>query len=173
MSAVPGSLYSMPQPWQGFGNYGPTSNSIMGIDPNQANPFTLTSPATSGNWMDSFTKAGPMSNMSFDAGPQLNFGQQINQYMKDSGFLGTKEDPGWGGMALGAAGGLASAFMGMKQYGLAKETLANNKQQFAAQYDAQKKMTNSAMDDRQRARVASNPGAYESVGSYMAKNGVA
>ena len=87
-------------------------------------------------------------------------------------MIGDKENPGWGGMALGAASGLASAFMGMKQYGLAKDTLAQNKQQFQMQYDAQKSMTNSSLEDRQRARIASNPGAYQSPGDYMSKYGV-
>ena len=80
---------------------------------------------------------------------------------------------GWGGLALGAAGGLASAFMGMKQYGLAKQTLAENKRQFQLNYDAQKQTTNTRLEDRQRARVASNSGAYQSVGDYMGANKVA
>ena len=91
------------------------------------------------------------------------------------GAVGTKEAPGWGGMALGAASGLASAFMGMKQYGLAKDTLAQNKQQFQMQYDAQKSMTNSSMEDRQRARIASagtGASAIPSVSDYMSKYGV-
>lgn len=80
---------------------------------------------------------------------------------------------GWGDLALGAAGGLASAFLGMKQYGLAKQTLAENKRQFQMNYDAQKKTMNTRMEDRQAALVARNPGAYESVGSYMDRNRVA
>ena len=79
---------------------------------------------------------------------------------------------GWGGLALNAAGGLASTFLGMKQYGLAKQTLAENKRQFQLNYDAQKQTTNTRLEDRQRARVASNAGAYQSVGDYMATNGI-
>ena len=79
---------------------------------------------------------------------------------------------GWGGLALNAAGGLASTFLGMKQYGLAKQTLAENKRQFDQNYAAQRQTTNTRLEDRQRARVASNPGAYQSVGDYMATNGV-
>ena len=79
---------------------------------------------------------------------------------------------GWGGLALNAAGGLASTFLGMKQYGLAKQTLAENKRQFQLNYDAQKQTTNTRLEDRQRARVASNAGAYQSVGDYMAVNGI-
>jgi len=93
------------------------------------------------------------------------------------GVLGGKNadgsvDMGWGGMALGAAQGLGNAYMAMKQYGLAKQSLAENKRQFQLNYDAQKTTTNSALEDRQRARVASNAGAYQSVGDYMDKNGI-
>lgn len=89
-----------------------------------------------------------------------------------SGFMGTKDAPGWGGMAIGGAGALATAYLGMKQYGLAKDTLAENKKQFELNFGAQRNLTNASLEDRQRARVASNPGAYESVGDYMQKNGV-
>lgn len=79
---------------------------------------------------------------------------------------------GWGGLAVNAAGGLASAFLGMKQYGLAKQTLAENKRQFDLNYAAQRQTTNTRLEDRQRARVASNANAYQSVGDYMAANGI-
>ena len=61
----------------------------------------------------------------------------------------------------------------MKQYGLAKKTLEENKRQFQMNYDAQKQSTNTRLEDRQRARVASNSGAYQSVGDYMAANKIA
>lgn len=79
---------------------------------------------------------------------------------------------GWGGMALGAAQGLGNAFMGMQQYNLAKDTFNENKRQFNLNFEAQRKTTNAALEDRQRARVASNSGAYQSVGDYMNKYGV-
>ena len=87
-----------------------------------------------------------------------------------SGMIGTKEAPGWGGMALGAVSGLANAFMSMQQYGLAKKTLAENQRQFNLNYGAQRDTTNTALRDRQAARVASNPGAYQSVDDYMREN---
>lgn len=80
---------------------------------------------------------------------------------------------GWGGMALGALQGLGSVYMGMKQYGLARDQLQFSKDAFNKNYAAQAKMTNASLMDRQRARVASNPGAYQSVGDYMAQNGIA
>lgn len=75
-------------------------------------------------------------------------------------------------LGLGAVGGLANAFMSMQQYGLAKKTLNENKRQFELNYGAQRDTTNSAMRDRQAARVASNSGAYQSVDDYMATNGI-
>ena len=81
-------------------------------------------------------------------------------------------DMGWGMPALGVASGAFNAWMGMKQYGLAKKQLAEGKQQFALNYDAQRTTTNAQLEDRQRARVASNAGAYQSVGDYMGANGI-
>jgi hypothetical protein len=102
---------------------------------------------------------------------------RMGQWMKDSGFLGSRNtdgtfNQGWGGLALGGAQALGSLYMGMKQYGLAKDTLATNKAQFERNFDAQRRTTNAALEDRQRARVASNPGAYQSVGDYMNQNEV-
>jgi hypothetical protein len=86
--------------------------------------------------------------------------------------FGTTQSPGWATAALGAGQGLLNGWLGMQQYGLAKDKLAEGKRQFELNYNAQRTMTNADLEDRQKARVASNPGAYESVGSYMAKNGV-
>lgn len=103
--------------------------------------------------------------------------QNLKQWGSDSGFLGTRDangmqTQGWGGLALGAAQGLGSLYLGMQQYNLAKDTLANSKAQFERNFAANKATTNARLEDRQRARVASNAGAYQSVGDYMDKNGV-
>lgn len=79
---------------------------------------------------------------------------------------------GWGGLALGAAQGLFNGYLGLKQYGLAKDQFAEAKRQFGLNYDAQRQTTNASLEDRQRARVASNPGAYQSVADYMSKYGI-
>lgn len=73
---------------------------------------------------------------------------------------------------LGAATGAFNAWMGMKQYGLAKKQLAEGQRQFGLNYDAQRTTTNTQLEDRQRARVASNAGAYQSVGEYMGANSI-
>lgn len=79
---------------------------------------------------------------------------------------------GWGGLALGAATGGMNAWLGMKQLDLAKKTFNFKKDAFNLNFAQQQKTINTAMEDRQRARVAANSGAYESVGNYMKKNGV-
>lgn len=102
-------------------------------------------------------------------------GQQFNEWLKNTGITGTKEDPGWGGMAMGAASGISSAMLGWGQYNLAKDTLAQHKAEYAANYDAQKRTTNASMEGRQRALIGSSGGTnanYQSVGDYMAKNGI-
>lgn len=122
-----------------------------------------------------------LSNFNFGAGTQPGGGGifgNIGDMFKNSGFMGSTDKngmktDGWGGMALSTVSGLMNAYMGMKQYGLAKQTLAHNKDVFNKNYTAQKQTTNAAFEDRQRARVASNPGAYVSVGDYMKKNGIA
>lgn len=92
--------------------------------------------------------------------------------------LGGTEGIDWfgkGGLlqtGAGLAQGLAGVYMGMKQYGLQKEMFEENKRQYAQNYAAQRGLTNARMEDRQRARVASNAGAYESVGDYMNRHQV-
>lgn len=75
-------------------------------------------------------------------------------------------------MAISGLSALGNSYMGMKQYGLAKQQFAESKRQYNQNYAAQRTLTNSQLEDRQRARVASNAGAYESVGSYMNRNGI-
>ena len=101
----------------------------------------------------------------------------FSEWLKNSGFVGSTtpqgiKTDGWGGLALGAAQGIGNSFMAMQQYGLAKDTLAQNKREFNMNYDAQRKTTNAALSDRQAARVAANPNAYQSVGDYMDKYGI-
>jgi hypothetical protein len=115
----------------------------VGVDPN-ANPSMM---ASFGNWL------------------------RQNNVIGQTDAKGIKTD-GWGGLALNTLTGLGSLYLGMQQYNLAKETLANNKAQFERNFAANKATINADMEDRQRARVASNAGAYQSVGDYMAQNGV-
>lgn len=87
-------------------------------------------------------------------------------------MLGSEGQQGWGSLALGVAQGAFGAYNSMKTYGLAQDQLAESKRQFNANFNTQKKLLNTQMSDRQAARVASNPTAYQSVGDYMSENGV-
>ena len=71
---------------------------------------------------------------------------------------------------LQAAGGLWGAYNGMQQTKLAKQQMANSLNQWNKNYANQVSSYNTRLEDRQRARVGSNPNAYESVDSYMQKN---
>jgi len=126
-----------------------------------------------------FTPSNAGIMQSVDPGNAANpsIWQSLKNWGNDSGFLSTRDangmqTQGWGGLALGAAQGLGSLYLGMQQYNLAKDTLANSKAQFERNFAANKATTNARLEDRQRARIASNAGAYQSVGDYMDKYGV-
>ena len=93
-------------------------------------------------------------------------------WFQRNGLLGGKKGPGQLGNILGGIQGAANLFMGMKQYGMAKDALNQAKEQYNRNYAAQKQTTNASLEDRQRARNASNPNAYVSVDEYMAQNGI-
>lgn len=65
------------------------------------------------------------------------------------------ETGGWAAPALGTFSGLTSAWLGMQQYGLAKDALQEGKRQFNLNYDAQRKSYNNELEDRQNARIQS------------------
>lgn len=112
-----------------------------------------------------------------DAGGGSSMFSGVSNWLNDSGVLGktlgdgTKMQ-GWGGMAVGAASGLMNSFLGFQQLGMAKDAAKENRRQFNMNFDAQSKTTNAQLNDRQRARIASNPGAYQSVGDYMKTYGI-
>lgn len=92
--------------------------------------------------------------------------QSLLGYTNQNGI----QQQGWGGLALGLASALGNSYMGMMQYGLAKDALKQQQRQFDINFGAQRQLVNSQLEDRQRARVASNPEAYQSVDEYMNQN---
>ena len=64
---------------------------------------------------------------------------------------------------------LLNGFMGMKQYGLAKDQFKFAKQAYRENIDMQKKTLNTRMEDRARARAAADP-TEVSAEEYMQKN---
>lgn len=126
------------------------------------------------NWLTSSPEAfGGNSFSSYGAGSSALtnksglFASPLQQRNADGSTYG-----GYLGAGLGIVQGLGSAYMGMKQYGLAKDQLAFQKSAYNKNYAAQRQSTNTDMADRQAARVAANS-SYESVGSYMDKNRIA
>lgn len=164
-SLAPNSVYD-PSAFGASSGFG-----FMGVMPDAS--FGLAAPAA-GSYPMSASRVLPTSSLAADP----SFFSSIKNLMVDSGFLGST-DPitgmktdGWGGLALGTAQSLGNAWMGMKKYGLAKDQLNFQKDAFNKNWEAQKTSINTQLEDRQRARVASNAGAYQSVGDYMKTNGI-
>lgn len=86
-------------------------------------------------------------------------------------MFGDGKTGGWAAPAMQGAAMLGNLFMGMRQYGLMKDSLNFQKDSFNKQYEALRNLTNSQLEDRQRARVAANPN-MEDPASYMARWGV-
>lgn len=154
-------------------NYGLTG-AMPAVDYGLPVPPSITPPnsglnlsALSGPRLDAMTAVPPVGST----------GSTGSNWFRDSGFLSRRNtdgtiDGGWGGLAIGSAQALGNLYLGLQQYNLAKDTLANNKAQFERNFNAQRTTTNAQLEDRQRARVAANPGAYQSVGDYMEQNRV-
>ena len=70
---------------------------------------------------------------------------------------------GAGGLALGGLQGLGNLYMGMQQYGLARDQLQFSKDAFNKNYGAQKITTNNQIRSRNFARNAANPGMYQNM----------
>lgn len=133
----------------------------------------------SGWWGNSLpnTSAAPIATADMVTQADPSMWTSFSNWLNDSGILGKRladgtQVQGWGAPALGLASGLANSYFGMKQLNLARDTLNANKEQFRLNFDASKNTTNAQLQDRQRARVASNPGAYQSVGDYMNQYGI-
>ncbi len=107
--------------------------------------------------------APPGTNNSSGAWQNKWFGGTDAEGMKSNGIIPT---------GVGALSGIASAYLGWQQMNLAKNQLEQNKKIFNLNFQNQAQSVNTQLEDRQRARVASNAGAYESVGSYLDKNSV-
>lgn len=77
---------------------------------------------------------------------------------------------GWAPLALGFGQAIYGGIQGQRTQKLAENQFKEGKRQFDLNYNAQRDTINTNLEDRQRARVASNPGAYQSVSEYMDKN---
>lgn len=128
------------------GSVTPSLDSLSTGFTNSANTFnntTLTGSGGSGSFLDSIL--GGTGDMS---------GLQMGQ------------------LGLGGLSGLVNGYLGFQNLSLAKKQYQSQLDQFNKQWDANKKLTNASLADRQAARVASNPNAYQSVDDYMKKYGI-
>lgn len=82
---------------------------------------------------------------------------------------GKMETMGWGMPALQGLSSLGNLYLGMKNYGLAKDQLRTQKEQFNMNYNNQKQLLNTQMEDRARTEAGGSSKA-ESPESYMARN---
>ena len=155
-----------------WGNYLNTDGSSMArYTPNLDFLNPSTSMDSGGGFNMDFLKQTPNFGGS-DSG--MNLGGSKGSWW-DSLFDKTENGVKTQGLAMPLiAGGsaLMSGIMGYKQYGLQKEALKQTKKEFDLNWGAQQKTVNSQLEDRQRARVAANPSAYQGVGEYMKKNGI-
>lgn len=111
------------------------------------------------------------------AGSASGGGMFGNLFSRQSLFGGTDQNTGissggWAPVALGAGQAIFGALQGNKAMGLAEDQFNESKRQFNLNFDAQRKSINTQLEDRQRARVASNATAYENTDDYLRKNRV-
>lgn len=100
-----------------------------------------------------------------------------NLFSRQSLFGGTDSQTGistggWAPVALGAGQAIFGALQGNKAMGLAEKQFDESKRQFDLNFNAQRQSINTQLEDRQRARNASNATAYENTDEYLRKNKV-
>ena len=118
-------------------------------------------------------------NMDYNPSP-VNFStDSINTpaSTKDIGGFDSLKMFGAGAQGLSALGSLVQAYNGYKQLQLGRDAFDFGKSTYNQDTANQARLTNSELEDRQRARIGSTGnnnanGTYESLDSYMAKNRV-
>lgn len=163
-------------------------NPLLGSESDMVNPVALvpTTNVVTGTAVQSATP----SLGSISAFFQKNTPELYNKYQ--NAFAGADADvaavskfgdsmgTAWGGMngkqkfdtIGGAIKDIYGIYNGYQQIKNAKDTLNFNKQAWQKNYDAQAKMTNSQLSDRQARRYYEDPKNTQSVGDYMNKYGV-
>lgn len=101
-----------------------------------------------------------------------------SSWLTRTSFFGGKDpstgmmNVGWGPTLFNMGKGIFDGWMGLQALDLAKDNLNFQKDSFSKQFENQRTLTNARLRDRQMARVAGNPNAYQSVDEYMRQNGV-
>ena len=135
--------------------------------------FDLSSIFGSGNDSPSFTSFGTQAGNSLTQGVTGTPGW----FSRQGAFGGTDPNTGmstggWAPVALGAGQAIFGALQGNKAMGLAEKQFKEGQRQFDLNFNAQRQTINTQLEDRQRARNASNATAYENTDDYLRKNRV-
>lgn len=136
--------------------YGNTNyTSAYGLQPNSIEGLS--------SWgMDTSGLTGDYSSLMNDSNYSQGFMQQLGSLpMTDKLQTGTS-----------TVSALTNAYGAYQNTQLAQDQYNFQKDAWTSQWNANKQTVNSSLEDRQKARVASNANAYESVDSYMNKYGV-
>ena len=158
---TPGLQLGQPQGLSGSGHSGATPYAVL---PDANMDFTGNFNALGTN--PTYTSVGQSLGFDMSTYTQGNpgmFSQLGNWASQNSDLLKA---------GVGAITGGIGAWNGYKQNSLMEKNMNQQANQFREQMDISKQNLNRNIEDRQRARVASNPTAYESVDSYMMKYGV-
>lgn len=145
-----------PNPFTGMGQWGAVTP--MYTMPQQSSPL--------------IPSLNAMDELSVNPALDLNMGMRNIGAMNPPGFNMGEFMGNHGKTLLGGALGLGNLFMGMRQYGMAKDALKESRRQFDLNYGAQRNLTNSRLEDRQNARRAAQPGVHETTDEYMRRFGV-
>lgn len=143
---------------------------LGGIAPNTTTGYSLPSLDFGGNYNalgNNPTYQSVGSAMGTEIG---NYPAGSNWISGTNNWLSNNSDLLKSGIGL-ITGGIG-AWQGFQQNKLVRENMNQQANQFREQMNLSKQNINRNLEDRQRARVASNPVAYESVSDYMKKYGV-
>ena len=114
---------------------------------------------------DSLPISMPVPEMSYDIAPQKSFLGDMKTAWDDLQPFDKFKT------VLGTVDSLTTAWNAHQQSKLARDTLNFNKQSFNTQWNAQRNLTNSQLEDRQQRRAQADP-RNMSVAEYMNKYGV-
>lgn len=115
----------------------------------------------------------PMGTIGIENTPFSMANFQNNGLNFDKGFwLGDKNSMGVLPVGAQLLQTGINAFTGIKGLNLAEEQLAFSKDAFNKNYANQVKLVNAQLRDRQEARYAANPNAYENPDKYVEENKV-
>ena len=176
---MPGNPTQMLNLTKGGFDVGGMSNYGSGVGPIAADvsPYSLTPQNLNITMGDATRNFAPAANLNLGSNKSfVNGGAGGGARSWYDNMVGYKDESGaasngWGGLALGAAQGLFSGYLGMQQLGLAKDQLATQKEQWGLNFGAQQKTTNERLATRQARRNKENSSSMP-AGEYMAKYGI-